>query len=339
MYGLDPAGGVVHHHGRHEEVVGEDVVVVVLVVEHHSDAAGPLDLEALLDAAVAAATAQDDLAPDLGRVEGAREAEVGSGCHRPWRASTKGALRGALRDRPADVGATVAQRDDALVEGRVGRWRRRAVTHGTSAGPPMVSAPGPLLPAEIADEDARVGGEQERDRVGADGLGAAADRVVDDVDAVGDRLVDGGGEVGGVAAAVAERLVGDDLGVAGRCRRPCPCRPRRCWPSRPRCRRRWRPCACRGRRCRGRSRTRRAPARVGPVGVDELARADQLVVAGEGLVVGVAAPCCRSRRQTAPWSRGRVRPGGCRVGEAGVLGPDAAVDHTDEDALPVMPSA
>ena len=79
----------------------------------------------------------------------------------------------------------------------------------------MVAAPGPSLPAEVGDEHAGVGGEQEGDRVAAEKAGAAADRVVDDVDTVGDRLVDRRRQVGREAAQVAETLVGDDLGPRG----------------------------------------------------------------------------------------------------------------------------
>ena len=60
---------------------------------------------------------------------------------------------------------------------------------------------------------AGVGGEQERDVIGTDGKRARTDRVVDDVNAVGHRLVDGGGQVGAEATQIAEALVGDDPGA------------------------------------------------------------------------------------------------------------------------------
>ena len=40
-----------------------------------------------------------------------------------------------------------------------------AVTHGAEAGEPTVDGPGPGVAGRGGDEDARVGGEQERHRV------------------------------------------------------------------------------------------------------------------------------------------------------------------------------
>ena len=90
------------------------------------------------------------------------------------------------------------------------------VIHGTSAGPADGRGAGAAVPGGRGHPDAGVRGEQVGEGVaGRDQVGATADRVVDDVDAVGHGLVDRRRQVGGEAAEVAEALVGDDVGPRG----------------------------------------------------------------------------------------------------------------------------
>ena len=74
-----------------------------------------------------------------------------------------------------------------------------------------VPAPGPALPAEVGDEDAGAERLEERPahRVGPRAV-RPGDRVVEDVHAVGDRLVDAGQD-GGDRAVVDAHAVGDQV--------------------------------------------------------------------------------------------------------------------------------
>jgi len=89
------------------------------------------------------------------------------------------------------------------------------VAHGELAGEPIVPAPGPLFPAEIAtNTPAPRASRNARELVSVQGFdGPAADGIVDGVYAVEHCLVDGG--VGGRVRAAARqtRPVGDDVGV------------------------------------------------------------------------------------------------------------------------------
>ncbi len=97
-------GHLVDVHRRHEVEVGVERVGR-RVVEDHADAAGVADRLALVDPGVDAALAEHDLAGDLGRVEGAGDAELGvgdggSGDHgaRPSRSAARSGPR--RRGRP-----------------------------------------------------------------------------------------------------------------------------------------------------------------------------------------------------------------------------------------------
>ena len=120
------------------------------------------------------------------------------------------------RRRRADVAGAVAQLDGL---------ERAAERAGSDRGQPrarVVERAGArtAVAGRVGDEDARVGGGPEGllHRVEDVGLGAAADRVVDDVDAVEHGLVDRGHAVGAEAAGVdawlafPADLVGRDLG-------------------------------------------------------------------------------------------------------------------------------
>ena len=88
-----------------------------------------------------------------------------------------------------------------------------AVTHGIVGGIADRAGIRPVVAGRRGDEHAGICGEQHRDLVRGGQTGAATDRVVDDVDAVRDRLVDRGSEVRGEAAELTERLVRDDPGA------------------------------------------------------------------------------------------------------------------------------
>ena len=209
------------------------------------------------------------------------------------------------------------------------------VTHGPRWS--VVSAPGPAVAGRGGDEDARVVGveECELDRVGIR-VRAAADREVDDVDAVLDGGLDGGDGVGAEAplgAADLEHLdvgtrrdAGDDPAVDPEDRR--------------------RDTGVAGSRGRG----------VGAVavvvtGAQELAGVSRagptasyvamnrsapmsLSLQVNGASPGVALPNSHSRtpverrRRRRIWLAGRI---GIRVGR--MLGPDARVEDADDDAL------
>ena len=70
------------------------------------------------------------------------------------------------------------------------------VSHGALPGEPIVSAPGPLLPADVATNTPASAANRNAMSSAPGRLAPAADRVVDDVDAVEHRLVDRGREVG-----------------------------------------------------------------------------------------------------------------------------------------------
>ena len=83
------------------------------------------------------------------------------------------------------------------------------VTHG----PPWsdVAAPGPLLPADALTEIPALIASRNASSTGSVyGVRAARDREVDDVDAVGDRLLHGGDRVGAEAALREADAVLDD---------------------------------------------------------------------------------------------------------------------------------
>ncbi len=58
--------------------------------------------------------------------------------------------------------------------------------------------------------NARIGGEKEGDLIRARSCGATADRVVDHIDAIGNRLIDGRRQVGRVSSKISETLIGYD---------------------------------------------------------------------------------------------------------------------------------
>ena len=182
------------------------------VDEHHRDAARGLDRRGLVGAGHDAAVALHDLAGDLGRVERAGSAEPDV---RSSRAGETGVDRGderglsgrvGRRDRGADERRAVAE-DDLEVGAAEGARRDRGepgarVVEGAGTGA--------AVPCRRGDEDAGARGAQEGELVGRDrvGLRGAADREVDDVDTVGDGVVDRGDDVLGEAAGVHAGLAG-----------------------------------------------------------------------------------------------------------------------------------
>ena len=72
-------------------------------------------------------------------------------------------------------------------------------------------------------------------------------------------------------------------------------------------------------------------AEHGSIGLEHLARAEQLVVAGERLVVRVVGGIAEVARDRAD----RRRAVAAVIGERGVFGPDPGVDHADHDVLAV----
>ncbi len=140
------------------DVRGGDGVVVAVervgrgVGEDHAHAAGALDLEALVDAGVHAAIADDDLAGCLGRVERAGDAQLRVA---PRQRSELDAARGDdWRERRQRRASSTRRRSGSPLPSST-TWNARrnvdaatVVTHG--AGWSSVLAPGPLLPAELA---------------------------------------------------------------------------------------------------------------------------------------------------------------------------------------------
>ena len=179
---------------------------------------------------------------------------------------------GRRRHRPGPAFDRVDQRRRTARPGRRRRrctWRRcrasrtwwtgrswvlaaTVVIHGRLCA--TVLAPGPLLPAEAATNTPAAAALKNASSTGSTmESGEPRDRVVDDVDAVGDRVVDRGDRVDRAPEAVAVGLVPADLvdGDAGRrrhaadaCRPSTPLIDRR---ARCCCRRRWWRCASRGR--------------------------------------------------------------------------------------------
>ncbi|HYZ19274.1 MAG TPA: S8 family serine peptidase, partial [Gaiellaceae bacterium] len=148
-------------------------------------------------AATAGATAT--LAQAIGRC--ARQPD-GRRMHERSRAGTRG-QRGTVDRRP------VPERDAAhavaVVRARRDRGQPRADVRDGRSRRARVAGRG-------GDEDARIRGEQVRNLDSVEVVRrGAADRVVDDVDAVRDRLVDGGDAVTGVRSATARAVVPADL--------------------------------------------------------------------------------------------------------------------------------
>ena len=86
------------------------------------------------------------------------------------------------------------------------------VTQGTDAGLPTVDGLGPALPAEVATNTPASAANKKAMSSGRSDQGAAPDRVVDHVDAVGNGGVDGICQVTAEAALLATGLVGGDVG-------------------------------------------------------------------------------------------------------------------------------
>nr|GEU28028.1 hypothetical protein [Tanacetum cinerariifolium] len=188
----------------------------VAIVDHdHAHAAGLLDRQALVDAVVGAAHAGDDLAGHLGRVEtgaaggNAAEAQAGGVGVGAGRAGVEAAHdRRAGRqcvvvERRTLVAGAVAERDRGAQQPRMGcgghRGQPRAVV--------VDGIGGTVVAARGGDKHAGVGRVQEclLDRVVR--RRAAADRIVEHVNAVDHRLFDGGCRVGAPAAIAAGRRV------------------------------------------------------------------------------------------------------------------------------------
>ena len=172
--------GEVDVHRRHPEVVAEQVVVVALVVQDHALAAGVEDREALVDATVATTAAEHDLALHLGGIERVGQAQVAGagelGIDNPQLAGAPG-HRGA-RDLLAVVELDRALEEAALRVGAHGRHPRHV---GRTADGFRART---RVAGRYSGEHSGIGSEEERDRVGSHQVGAATDRVVDDVDAV-----------------------------------------------------------------------------------------------------------------------------------------------------------
>ena len=171
---------------RHRVVVAVERVGVD-VGEDHADAAGALDLEALVDRAltprsqttILPAALAGSSVPAKHRFASASAAAASL----TLAAVTSGVSVGdATRGRRADVAGAVAELDglEGPPEGRRrdrGQPRRRVVERAGA---------GAAVAGRVGDEDAGVRGAAEGllDRVEDVGLGRAADRVVEDVDAV-----------------------------------------------------------------------------------------------------------------------------------------------------------
>ncbi len=152
--------GVVDVHCGQPMGVGEQVVGVGVVVQDHPCATGLEHGEALLGPAGRAAAAEDDLAGDDRRVETTAQAQVAAGRRRVDQRQTVGAGRHRRTgERLASIGAISlagirigrTEFDGALEEALLGARADRRDPRDV-AGEPMVAAPGPLFPADVATQ-------------------------------------------------------------------------------------------------------------------------------------------------------------------------------------------
>jgi hypothetical protein len=202
-------------HARDRVAVGRETLLVRdprVVEEHESDRTALRDVEALADASAgSAARAPDDHAGECAvgrRAVAGRIADGGAEDERCRRLQAGGEARAD----ELQLGAVLRLDGElAEIELLVGARRGRgdpplAVVHGVGAGA--------VVAARRRDEDAVLVCVEERERGGVVvGGGAAADREVDDVDPVGDRLVHGGGGVGAEAPVDAAHAIRDHVGA------------------------------------------------------------------------------------------------------------------------------
>jgi hypothetical protein len=303
------------------------------VVEDHPEAAPLRDVEALLEACVHAAPAEDHPSeedpvrgcaltigvPENGRVE-----------ERDLRVDSSGHAR-APDLQPGTIAALEHEgaRELPLLRARCDRRHPGPAVDDGLGGGPIVARRG-------GDEDARrirvEEGELRRLRVGG---GAPVDREVDHVDAVEDRLVHGRGGVALEAAVLTAHLVGDHV-RAGR-----DAGDRAAVDAEQRRRHLAVPgggargvrsvaivVAGRGEGRRGHRAVAGSDARV--VRGEEAVRADHLVVAcerGSWVRADPELTCGEDAR------RGVGIPGRIRIRERRVLGPDAGIEHAHDDSF------
>ena len=179
-------------HCRHRVEVGVERVGGD-VHQDHADAARVGDLARLLDARVGAAIAHDDLAGDLRGVERAQVAEVRVG-------GARSAASAGVDDRRADGLADPAptprrraprtRRTDSTVASKLGEVDAATVVY-QGAPPCAVDAPGPSLPALTAtNTPAAAALKNAMSSAATRRRPRRAERIADDVDAVGDRPVE-----------------------------------------------------------------------------------------------------------------------------------------------------
>ena len=183
------------------------------------------------------------------------------------------------------------------------------------------------------DEHSCIRCEQEGDVIRSGGdAGATTDGVVDHIDTVSYGLVDRRRQVGGEASERAEALVGDDAGSWGNARDLAEIHAVHGSGHSG--------IASRGRSSvgavaivvTGRVELEGFGADEGTIGVQHLARADQLVVAGERRIIRVVGYVAELAVRTAV-VKNRCSGIAAIVGETGVFRPDAGVDHADDHAL------
>ena len=190
-------------------VTVEGVTAGLVVGQDHALGAELGQVLALLDAAVAAAVAEDDLARrscrrGTNRRPRCRRAGRTAGCcRRP--ASTSGKESSVGPDRPAPAMSGSVALSVATMSVTVATYLRSCVVaptvviHGTSPGLPSGGGSRAVVAGRGGHVDAGGARVEEAHCVEVGPRvrrGAGADRVVDDVDVVDDRLLDGGDDRG-----------------------------------------------------------------------------------------------------------------------------------------------
>ncbi len=171
-------------------IVGHLGLGVAGIVEDQAGAASLVDSPALVDAGEEAAPAEDNLTRNGGRIEGAGRALLVASIF----SVDQGQHSCAAGDRSAEVFGAAAQFDRALEGAVLG-----AGAHGGDPGHAGRSAYGVWSGTGVAgrggNPDAGIGGKEIGDVVRAQQRRAAADGVVDDVNAVSDGAVNSGNDV------------------------------------------------------------------------------------------------------------------------------------------------
>ena len=149
MYALMASSGGEVDVGRRDPVaVGDEGLGVVRVVQDHPGTTGFEDCDALGRPVDATAQTHDDLAGDARRERLSGIAQFVT----EVAASTSGFMAPVPPVMLTPVAIWPLRRRTVLLKVRSWVLAPTDVTHGTEAGPPTVSAPGPELPFEVATQ-------------------------------------------------------------------------------------------------------------------------------------------------------------------------------------------